>query len=243
MSAVYVYGLVNVETDLPADLKGVGPSGRVRKIAHGQVAAIVSEIPGDRPLGTRDDLIAHEMVLDAVAASAAVIPLRFPAVMEEEGYVVGELLAAHQDDFLAVLADLEERVQFTLKGGYEQDAVLREVLEGDPKIRALLEDVRVVPEDASYRERVQLGEMVVRALEEMRSEDAALILARLEPKAVATVTSPPSRPEEVVNAAFLVDRERVQEFEAAVEEVGREYDGRVRLKLLGPLAPYDFVGS
>ena len=59
---------------------------------HQRVAAIVSDVPTDRALGTRDDLIAHERVLDTVAERTAVLPMRFPAVVEEQG-VVSELLA------------------------------------------------------------------------------------------------------------------------------------------------------
>ena len=47
-------------------------------VAFGRVAAIVSDVPTDRPLGVRGDLVAHEMVLDAVAARDAVVPMRFP---------------------------------------------------------------------------------------------------------------------------------------------------------------------
>jgi hypothetical protein len=242
MSATYVYGLVGPDTKLPDDLKGLGPSGRVSKVAHGRVAAIVSDVPTDRPLGTRDDLLAHEAVVDTVAATTAVLPMRFPAVVEEKG-VVEELLAPHHDRFVAALGELEGRVQFTLKGRYEQEVVLREVVEGNPEIRALQEKVRELPEDASYYDRVRLGELVVAALEEQRDDEAAQMLRRLEPFAVQVVPHQPGQPDDVVNAAFLVERERLPEFEDAVEDLGRDLAGRVRLRLLGPLAPYDFVAE
>ena len=117
-------------------------------------------MPTDRPLGTRDDLIAHERVLDTVAERTAVLPMRFPAVVEEQG-VVDELLAPNQDRFVEALARLDGLAQFTLKGRYEQDAVLREIAEADPKIMALRERVRELPEDASYYDRIRLGELVV----------------------------------------------------------------------------------
>jgi hypothetical protein len=240
MSATYVYGLVGADTDLPDGLAGLGPSGRVSTIAHGRVAAIVSDVPTDRPLGTRDDLLAHEAVVDTVAATVAVLPMRFPAVVEEEG-VVKELLAPHHDHFEAVLGELEGRVQFTLKGRYEQDVVLREVLEGHKEIQGLQDKVRELPEEASYYDRVRLGELVVAALEERRDDEAAQMLERLRPFAVSTVANPPGQPEDLINAAFLVERERVREFEDAVEDLGRDLIDRVRLRLLGPLAPYDFV--
>jgi hypothetical protein len=240
MSATYVYGLVAADTELPDDLKGLGPSGRVSTVAHGQVAAIVSDVPVDRPLGTRDDLLAHEAVVDTVAAQTAVLPMRFPAVVEEKG-VVEELLEPHHDRFVTVLGELKGRVQFTLKGRYEQEPVLRELIESDPEIRALQEKVRDLPEDASYYDRVRLGELVVAALEERRDDEAAQMVRRLEPFVVGVVANQPGQPDDVVNAAFLVERDRVPEFENAVEDLGRDLAGRVRLRLLGPLAPYDFV--
>jgi len=148
MSATYVYGLVGADARLPEDLKGLGPSGRVSTIAHGEVAAIVGDVPVDRPIGTRDDLLAHEAVVDAVAATTAVLPMRFPAVVESDG-VVEELIAPHHDHFVDVLDALDGKVQFTLKGRYEQDVVLAELVEEDPEIRALQEKVRELPGWAS----------------------------------------------------------------------------------------------
>ena len=240
MTATYVYGIVGADAELPDDLTGLGPSGKVAMIVHRDVAAIVSDVPGERPLGTRDDLIAHETVVDTVATGTAVLPMRFPAVVEEEG-IVEELLAPHHDHFVAALADLEGRVQYTLKGRYEQDVVLREVLEEYPEIAELQAEVRDLPEDATYHQRLRLGELVVGALEERRDAEAARLVERLEPYAVGVVSHHPGQPDDIVNTAFLVERERAQEFEDAVEQQGEELHGRARLRLLGPLAPYDFV--
>jgi hypothetical protein len=236
----YVYGLIASDTELPDGLEGLGPSGQVKKIAHGKVAAIVSDVPVDRPLGTREDLLAHEAVVDAVAASSTVLPMRFPAVVQEQG-VVEELLEPHYDRFVQILDELEGSVQFTLKGRYVEESVLPEVVEGNDEIRTLQEKVRELPEDASYYDRVRLGELVVGALEEKRETDAQQMLEKLRPLARQTAVSQPEQPDVVINAAFLVERARQQEFEDAVEDVGKTFAGRLRLRLLGPLAPYDFV--
>lgn len=240
MTATYVYGLVTADAELPSDLVGIGPSGRVSTVSHGRVAALVSDVPTDRPLGTRDDLVGHERVLDQVAANAAVLPMRFPAVVEDTG-VIDELLAPHHDRFVEILSEFDGRVQYTLKGSYEQDEVLREVLASDPEIRSLRERIEGLPEDASYYDRIRLGELVVGALETRREADAADMLRRISPSAVSTVERQPANPEDVINAAFLVERAKEVKFSDAVEEVGREFAGRVRLRLLGPLAPYDFT--
>jgi hypothetical protein len=238
----YVYGLIRADAELPDGLAGLGPSRQVATIAHGRVAAVVSDVPLDRPLGVRGDLVAHETVLDTLAARGAVVPMRFPAVVEEHS-VVDELLAPNEDHFVQLLESLEGRVQFTLTGRYEQDAVLRDVLENDEEIRALREKVRELPEDASYYDRVRLGELIVRELKQRREAEGEGVVERLEPFAVATVTNQLAAPEDVVNVAFLVERDRQEEFENAVEGIGEELVGRVRLRLLGPVAPYNFIAE
>jgi Gas vesicle synthesis protein GvpL/GvpF len=240
MTATYVYGLVSADTELPPNLSGLGSSGRVSTIVHERIAAIVSDVPTDRPLGTRDDLLAHESVVDAVAKRSAVLPLRFPAVVAETG-VVEELLAPHQERFLQILAELEGMVQFTLKGRYDGDTVLREITQADKEILALRERVRDLPEDATYYDRIRLGELVVNAMKQRRDEEGRRVLERLQPFATDVRPRPLGEPDEVVNTAFLVARDHAKQFDDAVEEVGRDLSGRVRFRLLGPLAPYDFV--
>lgn len=240
MTATYVYGLVSADVELPEDLVGLGPSGKVASVVYESVAAIVGDVPLDRPLGTRDDLVAHEAVVDAVAAVTTVLPMRFPAVVEEEG-VVEELLAPHHDQFVWALEQLEGKLQYTLKGTYDQDVLLREIVAEDPGIRELHERIRELPEDAAYYDRVELGERIVKALEQRRDVDATDVLERIGEYAVDVSATTPTQPEDVVNAAFLVDREVAEEFEDAVEELGADTSEWLRLRLLGPLAPYDFI--
>jgi hypothetical protein len=240
MTATYIYGLVSADTELPPNLDGLGPSGRVSTIAHERIAAIVSDVPTDRPLGTRDDLIAHERVLDTIAERSAVLPMRFAAVVDDKG-LVQELLAPHQERFVEALARVDGLVQFTLKGRYDQDPVLREIAEADEEIMALRESVRDLPEDASYYDRIRLGELVVNAMKQRREADGRRVLERLQPFATDVSIRSMAQPDEVVNAAFLVAKDQVKQFDDAVEEIGRDLAGRVRFRLIGPLAPYDFV--
>jgi hypothetical protein len=55
----YLYDLIKADTEIPDGLTGLGPSGRMSTIVYGRVAAIVSDVPTDRPLGLRGDLVAH----------------------------------------------------------------------------------------------------------------------------------------------------------------------------------------
>jgi hypothetical protein len=240
VTATYVYGLVPADAELPDDLVGLGPSGSVSVVAHEGVAAVVGDVPTDRPIGTRDDLVAHESVVDRIAAVTTVLPMRFPAVIEDSS-VVEELLAPHHETFARGLEALEGTVQYTLKARYDTDVLLQEILEEDAGARELQERIRGKDSDAAYYDRVKLGELIVKALEKRREVDATDIVERIGEVAEAVSTTTPTEPEEVVNAAFLVRRDAAEEFENEVEELGGDTHEWLRLRLLGPLAPYDFV--
>jgi len=235
----YLYGLVSANTPLPDGLTGLGPSGQVWKITCDDVAAIVSDVPEDRRLGRRRHLMAHEAVVEAVAAESTILPMRFGAVITEEG-VTAELLGPHREYFAGVLEELEGRLQYSLRGSYDLKAVLPDVIQSDADIRALHERVRGLSEEAGHFDRIQLGELIAKALKMRRQQDAQDIIGALVPCAAMRGVYEPEQDGDVVNAAFLVERARQQEFEEAVDEVGGRLP-MVRLKLHGPIAPYDFV--
>src|SRR6185437_13123227 len=92
----YIYGITASAADVSPGLRGVGdPPGRVCLVPHRGIAAITSHVPAERPLGTAADLRAHARVLDDVARSAAVLPMRFGGVMTDDAAVVTELLTPH----------------------------------------------------------------------------------------------------------------------------------------------------
>lgn len=242
--ACYVYGVVPASTRLPDQLRGLGPTGRVRLVHAEQIAAVVGEVSLSRPLGTRADLMGHERVLDAaVGAGITVAPMRFGAVLADEQVVADELLAPHRERFMELLDKLTGRTQFTLTGSYAEEPVLREILAEYPQIHELQEEISGWPPDQTYHQRLRLGEMIVGALEEKRQQDGADVLDALTPYAVDVVVRGLNQADEVVNAAFLIAEERRDEFDAAVEDCGRRLVGRVRLRLLGPVPAYDFTSG
>ncbi|MFC5753076.1 GvpL/GvpF family gas vesicle protein [Actinomadura rugatobispora] len=238
--AVYVYAIVPGDTEVPEGLSGTDGAG-LSLVRHGDLAAVVSEVVTGRPFGAREDLLAHERVVETLAGETTVLPLRFGAVVRSADAVTDELVAPHHDWFANVLADFAGRAEFIVVGTYVQDAVLREVLMEDPEAMRLRESVRRKPEDAGYYERVRLGELIVQGLEAKRQADGAALVEAIAPHAVAVTPRRPAGDEAAADVAFLVAEAERERFEQAVDDLGRRWAGRVRLRVIGPLAPYDFV--
>jgi hypothetical protein len=245
-TAVYVYGIIPGDVELKAAAQGVGePPSEVRLLRHQDLAALVSDVDVDQQerLGRPEDLMAHEELLDSCSTDVPVLPLRFGSIVTDDDAVTGELLAEHYDEFKDALEELEGRAEYVIKGRYAEDVILREVLaENDEAVR-LSEQIRDTGEDATRDIRIRLGEILSSAIADKRERDTAVVTDAMKGHAAATVVREPTHELDAVYAAFLVKTGEAAEVEKAMEKLARDWDGRVELRLLGPLAAYDFVGT
>lgn len=242
-SNLYVYGIVPADVHVAEDVQGVGdPPGHVTVIREGDIAALVSPVtPNGRPLGTPEDLTAYASLLDATATELPVLPIRFGAVLRDETAVRTELLAEHHDDFAAALEDLDGKAQYVVKARYQQDAVLREVLAENPDAARLRERIRGVSEDAGRQDRIALGELIEQAIAGKRAHDTEQVVHALDGHALRISVREPTHEHDAAHVAFLAEIARQGDLEEAVGRLADEGSGRVDVRLLGPLAAYDFV--
>ena len=235
----YVYGVVPASAAPPART-GIGGAA-VETIASGATAAIVSDVSGDDLLAGREELMIHAQVLEDALECGVVLPMRFGAVMAGADSVRHELLERHHDALMSQLAELQGKVELRLRAVFEETALMSEVVRDNPEIAALRDALRGQEEDATYYERIRLGEMVAAAVERTCDAAAQAMLDALAPLALAVDTGGPGHEQVAFNGSFLVERERIAEFDAAVDEIGRAQAGRMHLKYTGPLPAHSFV--
>lgn len=240
---IYVYGVVDSASEVESiDLVGLDDA-RVRLVRSGEVAAAVGIVTLDRPPGRKRDLVAHSRVLDRLAATGPVLPVQFGTVLLSAADVRAELLESREDELLSMLADLSGRLQLTVRGRYNEQAVLAEVVAENAQIAQLRERTRELPDGVAHGDRVRLGELVAHALGAKREQDAAVVMDVVLPHAVAYAQRDGTGVDHLMEVAFLVEEESRGAFEDALEAVAEALHERVRLQLLGPMAPYDFVGQ
>jgi hypothetical protein len=230
----YVYGITWADGVLPA-AQGVGDAS-VEAIEHGELAALVSELPSAEIRARRRDLLRHADVLQQAFERQTVVPLGFGTVFASGDDVVSGLLEQRYEELVALLQRLDGLVELTVRAFYDEDAVLAEIVRDDPAVAAL----RGRP---GHRAELQLGEAVAAALAGRRNRDADEIVATLSATAREVVVEERVAEFEVVRAAFLVDRSAADELDARADELAQRFDGVVRFKLTGPLPPHHFVSE
>jgi len=241
-TATYVYGVVSAADAPEIAAPAIGGERPVRAITSGGLTAIVSDVDSDFVRATRDDLQRHMAVLEEAAAATTVVPLRFGTVMPGDDVVRTELLGARADEIREMLGRLDGRIELSLNGTY-QEQVLGEVVDEDRDVAALRARVRGRDEAATYYDRIRLGELVAGAMAAKREQDAERVLAKLRPLADDVHLGELTHERSVLSAAFLVHRDRLEEFDRAAEEVAKQHRNRIRFRYAGPLPPFDFVGA
>ncbi len=237
----YVYGVGRPNDDRPRSITGIGGAA-LHEVTHEGLAALVSDLPDDGELHFgREELAAHARVLEQALGTGTVLPMRFGVVMENEDDVRARILEAHHDELAQQLAEFDGKVELRVRAIYDEAQLMREIVRADETIQRLRERVRNLPDDATYFDRIQLGELIVEAIDRKRSIDAEDVLQPLEALAHEVRAGEPTHERMVVNASFLVDRSRIAEFDQAVDEVGRAQAQRMRLKYTGPLPPHSFT--
>lgn len=239
---LYIYGIVSAKADLPSDLVGVAERD-VQVMTNGPLAAVVTSLDPDNEVGTPDNLLAHSTVLDAIGARTAVLPMAFGTVAPSEPDLIDDVLETRQEEHLAALERLEGSVQFTVRARYLRDEVLTDLLEEDAEVARLREAIAGTTEDETRQERIQLGERIVQAFDRMRPGHAGMIIDAVQPTTQEMKEREAGQVEDVVELAVLVAHERIRAFEDALEDVASELHSRIDFQLLGPQAPYDFVGD
>ena len=76
-----------------------------------------------------------------------------------------------------------------------------------------------------------------------REEDARALRRAMEGLCVASVGREPDHELDAVHVAFLVPVDQEPEVERVIEDLAREWEGRIDVQLLGPMAAYDFAGA
>jgi Gas vesicle synthesis protein GvpL/GvpF len=232
----------------PTRLAGVrGVDGaEVHLVPYREIVAVVSPVPlaefDETALRAKLERLpwleatarAHHAVVDAVAACGVTLPLRLATVYRGDERVA-EVLRQDYPRFRTALDRLEGRVELGVK------------VYSDPRATA---PVTSPPASSPGRDYLRRRRVQHRARDDTwrrAAAAAARVDATLAGLAVDSRHRPPQSPrlsgargENVLNATYLVDAERAEEFAARASHLESEAPG-ARVEVTGPWAPYSFA--
>lgn len=241
----YLYCIIRCQRDHTFDVTGIGDQpGPVHTVCHKGIAAVISDTPVKQYESSRKNMMAHEKVLEMVTGQFTILPVRFGTVADSTTAVqhIQKLLASRADEFHGLLENMEGKVELGLKAFWRNDkAIFEEIVAENADIRRLRDSLQGKSPAATHFERIRLGEMVQEALNHKRVKEAARILPPLRRVASRVRENEVLLDRMIFNAAFLVEKSRVPEFDQAVNRLDEQLGQRIAVKYIGPTPAYNFV--
>ncbi len=233
-TAVYVYGVASAASVPPVD--GVD-SAPVRTLPHAGLVALISSL--DRTELRAADVRAHWRVLDHAFEHGTVLPVRFGTLMGSEDEVRERLLEPNHDRFTELLRSMAGLIQLNVKGRYDEERLLRRILQEEPAMMRLRERV---DRSGVLADQITLGQQVEQQIAARRAADTAAVRNALEDRAVAAREEQVRHPD-AFNIAFLVARDRIDDFGAGVTKVRTQLADGIEIRYVGPVPPFSFADS
>jgi hypothetical protein len=235
----YVYCIIEAPDPLRFGPIGIGadPSD-VYTVHYKNLAAVVSDAPLEVLDSTRENVLAHERVNETVMREHTVIPMSFGTIFKTREDIV-ELLRSAAEAFGDVLNKMQNKLEFGLKVLWDRDQAIREVEAEDEDISRLKKEISG-QKGPTYFARMQYGRLVDAALQSRSERYVAHILDQLRDVSVASRINKPIGDKMIMNAAFLISREKESAFDAKVKSIASRFD-KLTFKYTGPWPPYNFV--
>lgn len=239
--SVYFYGIVRGDiAEAVLEVPTIDGVPGLFGVGHKGLTAIVSEAQNERYPVSRQYMLRHEAVVEAVINAQDVLPARFGTVRTLSS-IVKELLEPHHDALMVELDRLAGCAEFGVKASWRNlQAVVAEVVAADPALQRARS--RLGPR-TPQRTRLDIGKRVEACMEAARAREGDEAVSALTKSGTTVDVSRGKVIDElmVVNASFLVRRDSAGDFRAALDAFDQASNDKYLIQIIGPLPPYSFV--
>ena len=220
---------------------GIGGRGdELYTVCFNDIAAVVSNSPIAKYSISRENMLAHEKAIEEVMKGYTVLPVRFCTIAEDEEKVK-KILKKEYDKFKDLLDKIKDKKELGLKAIFKEEVIYKEILEKYEDIKNLKEAIAPKSPELTYYQRMEIGRMVEAALQKEKEIYKEDILNTLSPLALEVKTNNTYGERMIINAAFLVEKDREAEFDQKVNELDVKYGKKIKFKYVGTLPPFNFI--
>lgn len=243
----YIYCIVETKQERNFGPIGIGDRGdEVLTIGYNDISMVVSNHPMTKLVVSRENLIAHEKVIEQVMQEFdSVLPVRFCTIAASADEI-RNLLDRRYREFKNLLKNMDHKVELGVKGIWKNmELIFKEIAEENKEIKRAKERIQNKGGMGGFSNVVQakteIGKMVEQSLAKKKEKEAQEIVDFLRRTSFEYKLNKTVGDEMFMNAAFLVDKGREKEFDNIMDDLSEEYKDRIKFMYAGPLPVFNFV--
>ncbi|MEW4284639.1 GvpL/GvpF family gas vesicle protein [Priestia koreensis] len=238
---IYVFGAIQEKEDKAfQSIEFEGEELNVYTLHYKDAAFVVAQVPLKIYQPNRENLFMHQHVIsDVMANSEGVIPVSFGNVFQSEEDVT-VLLENLYPQFEKIFPEIKGKIEVGLKVVANKE-FLDEKVKNHPDVQKVAGTVQSKTKEAGYYDRIKLGEVTQKLFQNLQQMMIDDIYAPLKELAEAAKTNDPIGEKMLLNASFLIDRDKEGAFDEMVNEIYEKWEGKLEFKYSGPWPAYNFV--
>lgn len=246
MQGKYLYCVIKEKNPKKFNILGQD-NKKVYTVNIGNLAIVVSDTSKENFSFIKEYLTTHQKVIEQVMMDKGydVLPVRFGTVAPSSEYVREKLLKVKRKELLETFPIVEGRVELGIRAYWkDMPNVFREIITESSQIQRVKKQAQRNPNQFKV---AQVGELVQKALDAKREQEAQEILNPLKKLAVDFKERELLRNRDIMkdsmilSSAFLVSRKKEKEFDREVEKLVQKDDKRIKFVYVGPIPPFNFV--
>lgn len=170
----YLYAIIAGGEDRVYEEAGIDQS-KLYSISAGPIAAVVSDVAGERLRPERARLAAHHQVLKKLMAESTPLPMSFGIVADSPA-AVRRMLARNQQVLLAQLQQVAGKVEMGLRVSWDVDNIFEYFVNTHPELRIARDRLLASGGQPTHQQKIEVGRMFDRLLNQERDAHTDLAM-------------------------------------------------------------------
>ncbi|TCO77906.1 GvpL/GvpF family gas vesicle protein [Marinisporobacter balticus] len=206
-------------------------------VNYKDITMVVKDIEEDEIFPTGEEILKHETTIESIMKKAPIIPMSFGNICKTEEEIES-FLKNNYNKLIRLFERFEKRMEVGLKVYWTEDAFSQEV--EDKKIKKLKEEI--MKNQGSSQLRIsEVGRLVEERVDKIRDYYVDQIHKKLSQSAYESKLNIAHTPRMVLNSAFLIDKDKENEFDKLMNTLFDKYRDSLIFKYTGPWPPYNFI--
>ncbi len=237
----YIYGIVKDSENRKYDILGFEKMN-ISSIARDGLSAIISETDSEKYSFEKKNIMIHEKTIESIMKlHKDILPARFSLIAEDEDQIK-KILMNEKEEFISLFETIAGKKELGIKLLIKDAKLfLDTVINKYDAIIAERDRLKNIPPHECYYDIIALGKNIEETVEYEKTKIADMVFDKLNKISEDGIQSKTYSEKMILNAAFLVNNDKEEEFDILVDEIAREYSETLHVKYVGDLPPYNFV--
>jgi len=241
----YIYGVISSSQPVTfgQSLLSSGPE-EVYTVVQRDLAGVVSNYSaGDFASLSKEDklhcLMAYQGIIERVMKEGyTILPVKFGTFARDEDEI-RRILEQGYNKFAQTLDRMDGLMEIEVAATWDLKKVLEEI--GNAvEIRQLKHSLTGKTPSEILEIQINAGKLVRESLDRRRENYRSQTMQSLAAVALDTQPNAVVADEMVMNVAFLIQREKQEDFDRQVKRVDEGFNDQINFRVIGPLPPYSF---